>query len=79
MRKKLGIFRRLQFDQVVQAQQELRDFFEVEHTTDHLVHQMGKESLYVHIRQKQFNISRGRLWEVYRNSMPAQSNNERTC
>ncbi len=66
MRRKPGIFRRLQFDQVVKVQQEHREFFEVEHTTDHLVHQMSKGSLYVHIRQKQLNISRPLSGEVYR-------------
>ena len=65
-RRQHGMFRRLSPERLLAIQEELRAFFEDERGMANHACQMGKGSLYTHIRQQQFSIARDPLWDVYR-------------
>jgi hypothetical protein len=66
LRRRLCIFRRLDLEQLQACQATLRQFFEQEQVTENLVYQMGKETLFVHVRQRLFNAPRDLVWATYK-------------
>jgi len=66
IRLDLSLYRRCNVERLQAAQDELRRFFEHERVTENLVHQMGREALYVHVRQRMHIIARHTLWSVYK-------------
>ncbi|KAK4118288.1 hypothetical protein N657DRAFT_628661 [Parathielavia appendiculata] len=65
IRWEIGLYRRHNAEQLATAMAEVREFFEGERTTTNIVRHMGYRSLYVHMRQRFFNIPRDSLRAVY--------------
>ena len=65
VRRATGLFRRGSADRIEQVQQRLREFFEDERISENLVRNMGRGALYIHLRQRQFVVSRNIAWAIY--------------
>ena len=65
IRKKCGIFRRLDQAQIETAQQKLREWFIQERVTTNAARNLGRGMLSVHVRQQRVPIARRHLRQIY--------------
>lgn len=65
IRSEFGLSRRWDPDALEKKLDEVRQFFEHEQITENVVARMGYRMLYVHLRQRQYNLPRDALFKIY--------------